>query len=76
MLNQDICNFYGCLAVDDEYGGVVLAEEEGKRIAKALGENSKVSTWTYCRLGVLDLMTMLWRYSKAVVAGARTISPV
>lgn len=44
MLNQDICNFYGCLAVDDEYGGVVLAEEEGRRIAKALGRDSKVST--------------------------------
>lgn len=44
MLNQDICNFYGCLAVDDEYGGIVFGEDEGKRIAKALGENSKVST--------------------------------
>lgn len=43
MLNQDVCNFYGSLAVDDEYGGIVLGKDEGKRIAKALGEKSKVS---------------------------------
>ncbi len=43
MLNQDVCNFYGCLAVDSGYGGIVFAEEEGRRIAKAMGETSKVS---------------------------------
>lgn len=43
MLNQDICNFYGAHAVYAEYGGIVFAEEEGRNIAKALGEGNKVS---------------------------------
>ena len=47
MLNQDICNFYGCLAVDGEYGGIVFGEEEGRRIAGVLGESSKVSCPTF-----------------------------
>ena len=42
MINQDMCNFYNALAVYAEYGGVVLAAEEGKNIAKAMGKNSKV----------------------------------
>lgn len=44
MLTQDICNFYKCLAVYDQYGGIAFAEEEGKNIAKALGTSSKVGT--------------------------------
>lgn len=54
MLNQDICNFYGCLAMDDEYGGIVFGEDEGKRIAKALGEKSKVSASACSHLGFDD----------------------
>jgi hypothetical protein len=42
MINQDICNFYNALTVYAEYGGVVFAAQEGKNIAKAIGENSKV----------------------------------
>jgi len=42
MINQDICNFYNALAVYAEYDGVVLAAQEGKNIAKAIGKNSKV----------------------------------
>lgn len=43
MLNQDICNFYEAHAVYADYGGIVFAEEEGRNIARALGEGNKVS---------------------------------
>jgi len=38
-LTQDACTFYGDHAVFDDYTGVVLDLEEGKRIAHALGEH-------------------------------------
>jgi ribulose-5-phosphate 4-epimerase/fuculose-1-phosphate aldolase len=38
-LTQDSCMFYGDHAVFDDYTGVVLDTEEGKRIAHALGGN-------------------------------------
>jgi ribulose-5-phosphate 4-epimerase/fuculose-1-phosphate aldolase len=38
MLNQDVCKFYNAHSVYASYGGVVLAEEEGEQIAKALGQ--------------------------------------
>jgi ribulose-5-phosphate 4-epimerase/fuculose-1-phosphate aldolase len=38
-LTQDACAFYGDHAVFDDYTGVVLDLEEGKRIAHALGDN-------------------------------------
>ena len=38
-LTQDSCAFYGDHAVFDDYTGVVLDLEEGKRIAHALGGN-------------------------------------
>ena len=41
-LTQDVCAFYGDHAVFDDYTGVVLDIEEGKRIAHALGENKAV----------------------------------
>jgi len=42
MLNQDVCYFYGdALAVYTEFGGVVLSEEEGARLAASLGPNGK-----------------------------------
>lgn len=42
MLNQDICNFHGALAVYADYGGIVFAQDEGKNIAKSLGSHNKV----------------------------------
>lgn len=47
MLNQDICNFYGSLAVYADYGGIVFAQDEGRNIAKALGSQNKVLL-AYC----------------------------
>jgi ribulose-5-phosphate 4-epimerase/fuculose-1-phosphate aldolase len=41
-LTQDSCAFYGDHAVFDDYTGVVLDLEEGKRIAHALGGNKAV----------------------------------
>ncbi|KIW94073.1 uncharacterized protein Z519_05389 [Cladophialophora bantiana CBS 173.52] len=42
MLTQDACKFFGdAHAVYDNHGGVVLAEEEGERIAAALGTKAK-----------------------------------
>jgi ribulose-5-phosphate 4-epimerase/fuculose-1-phosphate aldolase len=41
-ITQDACAFYGDHAVFDDYTGVVLDLEEGKRIAQALGEHKAV----------------------------------
>ncbi|MEZ5143482.1 MAG: class II aldolase/adducin family protein [Acidimicrobiales bacterium] len=41
-LTQDSCAFYGDHAVFDDYTGVVLDHEEGKRIAHALGDHKAV----------------------------------
>ena len=41
-LTQDACAFYEDHALFDDYTGVVLDLEEGKRIAHALGENKAV----------------------------------
>jgi ribulose-5-phosphate 4-epimerase/fuculose-1-phosphate aldolase len=41
-LTQDACAFYGDHALFDDYTGVVLEPEEGKRIAHALGDNKAV----------------------------------
>ncbi|KAL2223233.1 class II aldolase/adducin domain protein [Thermoascus aurantiacus ATCC 26904] len=40
MLSQDACNFYGKQSVYAEHGGIALAQEEGARIAKALGKDN------------------------------------
>lgn len=37
MLTQDTCKFYNAHSVYESYGGVVLAAEEGERMAEALG---------------------------------------
>jgi ribulose-5-phosphate 4-epimerase/fuculose-1-phosphate aldolase len=42
MMTQDSLRFWNSHAVYDNFGGVVLDREEGKRIAKALG-NSKAA---------------------------------
>ena len=41
-ITQDVCAFYGDHALFDDYTGVVLDIEEGKRIAHALGEAKAV----------------------------------
>src|SRR6266576_1797523 len=41
-LTQDACAFYGDHALFDDYTGVVLDLEEGKRIAHSLGERKAV----------------------------------
>jgi ribulose-5-phosphate 4-epimerase/fuculose-1-phosphate aldolase len=41
-LTQDACSFYGDHALFDDYTGVVLDPEEGKRIGHALGEHKAV----------------------------------
>lgn len=38
-INQDACRFYEDHAVYDNFGGIVLAHEEGRNIAQALGKN-------------------------------------
>lgn len=42
-MTQDSLRFYKSHAVYDNFGGVVLDREEGKRIAKALGPNCKAA---------------------------------
>ncbi|OAA60589.1 Class II aldolase/adducin [Niveomyces insectorum RCEF 264] len=41
-INQDACRFYEDHAVYEGFGGIVLAHEEGRRIAKSLGRNKAV----------------------------------
>ncbi|KAJ4359926.1 uncharacterized protein N0V89_000485 [Didymosphaeria variabile] len=42
MINQDVTYFYGeAQAVYEDFGGVVLSEEEGKKLAAALGPKGK-----------------------------------
>ena len=41
-ITQDVCAFYEDHSVFDDYTGVVLSVEEGKRIAHSLGENKAV----------------------------------
>ena len=41
-ITQDACAFYGDTGLFDDYTGVVLDPEEGKRIAAALGEHKAV----------------------------------
>ncbi len=42
MMTQDSTRFYKSHAVYDNFGGVVLDREEGKRIARALGDGKAV----------------------------------
>ena len=41
MLNQDVCNIFGVQGVHSEYGGIVFGEEEGAKMAQALGPEGK-----------------------------------
>lgn len=38
MINQDVCTFYKAHGVYDDFGGVALEDQEGKNIAKAVGD--------------------------------------
>lgn len=42
MINQDVCIFYKNHTVYDSFGGIVLEEKEGKRLANALGNNKAI----------------------------------
>lgn len=41
-ISQDTCNFWGIQAVYEDYGGIVLGVEEGRRIAETLGDSARV----------------------------------
>lgn len=41
ITTQDSCLFYKECALYDNFGGVVLADEEGRNVAKALGQDNK-----------------------------------
>lgn len=43
MITQDICDLYGSIAVMNEYGGIVTAEQEGQQIARHLGTKNKAA---------------------------------
>ena len=43
MLHQDITTLYNSIAADTTYGGIVTADEEGRRIASVLGRHSKAA---------------------------------
>lgn len=43
MITQDVCDLHGVLAVMNEYGGIVTAEQEGQQIARALGAHNKAA---------------------------------
>jgi hypothetical protein len=58
MLTQDICYLYDSIAVYAEYGGIVFAEEEGKNIARALGEKNKVRPSPHSLIQNIDLTNL------------------
>lgn len=41
-ITQDVCSFYGDHALFDDFTGVVLEPEEGKRLAHSLGEHKAI----------------------------------
>jgi ribulose-5-phosphate 4-epimerase/fuculose-1-phosphate aldolase len=43
IINQDSCTLYGIQAVYESFGGVVLNDEEGERIADTLGSKNRVA---------------------------------
>lgn len=42
IISQDTCNFWGIQAAYNDFGGVVLTEEESRRVVEALGTKGKV----------------------------------
>ncbi|KAL4982161.1 class II aldolase/adducin N-terminal [Aspergillus falconensis] len=43
MITQDVCDLYDSIALYNEYGGIVTAEQEGQQIARALGSKAKAA---------------------------------
>ena len=43
IISQDTCIFWGVQTVYKNFGGVVLEQEEGERIAQELGDSKKVA---------------------------------
>lgn len=43
IINQDMCTLYGIQAVYENFGGVVLDDAEGRRIAETLGDKARVA---------------------------------
>ncbi|CCG24087.1 hypothetical protein CORT_0E05030 [Candida orthopsilosis Co 90-125] len=42
MINQDVCTFHNSHAIFTDFGGVALEEEEGRKIAAALGNGKGI----------------------------------
>lgn len=42
IISQDTCNFWGIQAVYEDFGGVVLTEEESQCVVNALGSKGRV----------------------------------
>lgn len=61
ITTQDSCVFYDNLAVYENFGGVVLAKEEGENIARALGPK-----WKTCILQNHGLLTLGHTVDEAV----------
>lgn len=58
MMTQDALRFYKSHAVYDNFGGVVLDREEGKRIAGALGNGKAVILQNHGLLTVSIVMLL------------------
>lgn len=43
IISQDTCTFLGIQTVYANFGGIVLEDEEGERIAEALGDRNRVA---------------------------------
>lgn len=67
MMTQDALRFYKSHAVYDNFGGVVLDREEGKRIAKALGNGKAVILQNHGLLTVSET-TSLTRHRSIIIA--------
>lgn len=67
MMTQDALRFYKSHAVYDNFGGVVLDREEGKRIAKALGNGKAVILQNHGLLTVSET-TSLIRHRSIIIA--------
>jgi ribulose-5-phosphate 4-epimerase/fuculose-1-phosphate aldolase len=68
-ITQDVCAFYGDHALFDDYTGVVLDTEEGKRIAHALGDNKAAILRNHGLLTVgrtvAEAFVLMWRLDRA-----------
>jgi ribulose-5-phosphate 4-epimerase/fuculose-1-phosphate aldolase len=68
ILQQDGCLFHDNLSVYANYGGVVLAAEEGNNIATALGPTNKA-----CILQNHGLLTRMWNSARVLSSRVFTL---